>query len=67
MLVSEDAHDYNLAAGLPHDRLTQIFNHEVPDLELMLAQNPSAPPQLTPMHVNKPLGLPFDKSEINDW
>lgn len=76
-LLFKTTYDKNLAAGLLHDRMTQILSQEAPDLELMFAQNVPAPPQLIPMHAegsdprdvlrqaNKSLGLALDSSEID--
>ena len=76
-LVFKDKYDKSLAASLLHDRMTQTLSYEAPDLELMFAQNPPAPPLLIPMHaegsdprdvlrqVNKTLGLALDSSEVD--
>ena len=64
-------------ADLLHDRMTQAFSTEVPDLAAMFAEHAPAPAQIIEMHeegcdprkaleeANKSLGLALDASEID--
>ena len=75
-IISDKDFDYDLAASVLHDRMTQAMSTTLPDLDVMFREGTPAPLQTIELHAedstpqealeaaNKRLGLALDASEI---